>query len=60
MPSLIANTIGFFLAWTLILIPISVIIWAITLALTFPRIKEDTARANAEATADYQRRVGGP
>jgi len=56
MPGLIVNTVGLLLAFSVILLPISVIGWAITLAMTLPHIKQDTERANAEALARYQQR----
>jgi TM2 domain-containing membrane protein YozV len=58
VPHLIVNCIGFVLAWTLILLPISVVIWAVTLAMTLPGIKQDTAKASADALAEYRRRWG--
>ena len=58
VPHLIVNGIGLLLAFTLILLPISALAWAVTLAMTLPTIKADTDRANALARAEYQRRWG--
>jgi hypothetical protein len=58
VPHLIVNGIGFVLGLTLILLPITVVAWAVTLAMTLPGIKQDTAKASADALAEYQRRWG--
>lgn len=58
VPHLIVNGIGFVIAWTIILLPITVVAWAITLAITLPGISRDTAKTNAEALVEYQRRWG--
>jgi TM2 domain-containing membrane protein YozV len=59
VPHLIVNSIGLLLAFTVILLPISALAWAVTLAMTLPTVKRDTDRANALALAEYQRRWGG-
>lgn len=46
LPHLIANAIGFLLAWTLILFPISFIIWLVTLIITVPGISSEVAQVN--------------
>jgi TM2 domain-containing membrane protein YozV len=58
VPYLIVNGIGLMLAFTVILVPISLVAWAVTLAMTLPIVKRDTDRANAAALAEYQRRWG--
>jgi hypothetical protein len=59
VPHLIVNSIGLLLAFTVILLPISALAWAVTLAMTLPTVKRDTDRASALALAESRRRWGG-
>lgn len=51
IPHVIANTIGFVLALTVILLPISLVIWAVTLCMTVFGIADDTETVNASIRA---------
>lgn len=45
-PYVVANAIGFVLAFTLILIPISFVIWLVTLLMTVGKISDQTDMVN--------------
>jgi TM2 domain-containing membrane protein YozV len=48
-PFIIANAIGFVMAFTLILFPVSFIIWLVTLLMTAPNMSSEVAEVNARA-----------
>lgn len=45
-PHVVANAIGLVLAFTLILLPVSLVIWLVTLCMTVGSISGDTVRVN--------------
>lgn len=49
IPHVIANSIGFLLAFTFILLPITIVIWIVTLAMTVGGIVKETEFVNQAA-----------
>ena len=45
-PYVVWNTIGFLLAFTIILFPVALVIWLITMLMTVGGVSEDTERVN--------------
>lgn len=46
VPFVVANAIGFVLAWTVVLFPISFVIWLVTLVMTVGKITDETNMVN--------------
>jgi hypothetical protein len=57
IPYVVANAIGFFMAWTLILVPVTVLIWLVTLCMTVGSLTSDTEFVNAAVRQG--RRISG-
>ena len=46
VPFVVANAIGFVLAWTIFLLPVAVVIWIVTLVMTVGKITDETNMVN--------------
>lgn len=46
VPFVVANAVGFILAWTVVLAPISFLIWLVTLVMTVGKVTDDTNMVN--------------
>lgn len=57
VPYVVANAIGFVLAMTMILLPVSFVIWVVTLAMTVGSVSQDTEYVN-RAIREGRRVVG--